>query len=369
MSASFSPVTAHNDIAWDVLIDNIRAGKTILFLGSELFNRDNKRLEQQLAEVIGVGTNQNIQAYPDGLYLFRGSSDILSYSRIKGYFKQDFTELSPILDLIARIKFKIILSNTPDHQLLRAFKRQNLPHNFHFYYKRQPSPEIEPPAIDKPVLYNLLGDINVRESMILTYDDLYDYFESVMEHKSMPEILTEQIRDAYNYIFIGMPFERWHTQLLLRVLKQHVNKTTLKYAANFSYDSAIQTFCQDQFNITCVPTDIKGFVEELFKRCEAAKLTKDLPDTPPQYFVDKCLKMVAEDLLKEVLAELSDYLDSKNPTASEAIDFVINLSGRLANLERRVAKNLIAEAESLVERAKIREATLDFLNENKALLI
>lgn len=369
MNASFSPVQAHSQIEWDVLIENIRSGKTILFLGSELFHDGDKRLDEQLFEAIGAANNANIQTYPDGLYHFRGSSDIMSYSRIKQFFKRDFTELSGSLDKLARIKFKIVLSNTPDHQMVRAFKRQNLPHNFYFYYKRQPSPDIEPPSIDKPILYNLVGDINIRESMVLTYDDLYDYFESVMEHRSMPEILKEQIRDAYNYIFIGMPFERWHMQLLLRVFRQHVNKSALKYAANHSFDTKIQTFCQDQFNITCVPTGIKGFVDELFSRCEAANLVKALPNAPPQYFADKCSDLVKADKLKEVIAELSDHFDSKHPTENDAIDFILNQSGRLANLERRISKNLMSEADASLERAKIREAIISFLQDNKALLV
>ena len=369
MNASFSPVQAHNQIEWDVLIENIRSGKTILFLGSELFNQGDKRLDEQLADVIGIENNANIQAYPDGLYHFRGNSDFLSYSHIKKYYKRDFPDLSASLNQLARIKFKIILSNTPDHQMVRAFKRQNLPHNFYFYYKRQPSPEIELPSADKPILYNLVGDINVRESMVLTYDDLYDYFESVIEHRSIPEILKEQIRDAYNYIFIGMPFERWHMQLLLRVFRQHVNKSALKYAANHCFDTKIQTFCQDQFNITCVPTNIKSFVDELFSRCEAANLVKALPNAPPQYFADKCTELVKADKLQEVITELSDHFESKHPSESDAIAYIFAQSGRLSGLDRKVGKNLISEAEALLERAKIREATLSFLRDYKSLLI
>jgi hypothetical protein len=64
MNASFSPVQAHSQIEWDVLIENIRSGKTILFLGSELFHDGDKRLDEQLFEAIGAANNANIQTIP-----------------------------------------------------------------------------------------------------------------------------------------------------------------------------------------------------------------------------------------------------------------------------------------------------------------
>jgi hypothetical protein len=355
-----------NEEDWDSILDNIEAGKTILCLGAEIYSNNNNTLIEQLRDALQVESNPNIKSYDDGLFHFKGGSDIKYYTQIKRFYEQEFPDLETIYDKIVRIQLPIILSINPDHRLRTAFERAGLSADYHFYFRRNPAPQLEEPTVNKPLIYNLLGDIKKRESMVLTYNDLFDYFQSIVEHRSMPQNIKERIHDAYNLIFIGLPFDKWYMQLLLRVLEQHTNDA-LKFAVNHANNERISTLCRDQFKITCVPTNIPEFVEELYIRCEKANLLRGKKAALSSY--ERWKSMIKrEDKLSEVIDEMSEYFETHHPNDKEENNLLIQLSGKLVSLGRRISKGAISEPDAKVERALIRNAVVEFLeNEVKSL--
>ncbi|MEZ4828476.1 MAG: SIR2 family protein [Bacteroidia bacterium] len=343
-------------IEWEAIIENISSGRTILCLGPELLTRDGKSIDELLREAVGP----QAKAYDDGLFYF-GGSDIVAYSKIKRLYQQPFPELEEILEKIARIPFQILIPLTPDHHLEKSFENQQFAFQHATYVRRKSAPEIADPTRDLPLIYHLLGEIEQRESLVLTHDDLYDFFESVIEHRSMPELLQSRIKEAYNYIFIGLPFEKWYMQLLLRVLGQHTNKNALKYAANHAFDTGIQAFCYEQFNILCVPDHIGDFVTELHNRCEAEGLLRGSGGPSPLKTIAKGL--VGKDKLREALDKLLDHYETELPGDSESMNFLLSLSARLTRLEDKVGRGSIDSRDANVERAQIRDSLLDFISQ------
>lgn len=210
-----------NEIAWEVIMDSIQDSKAILIIGGEIFNHNGKNLDVLLREAVG----SHAKAYADGLFHFKGGGLILSYSAIKRFYNQSFEHVSKVLDKITQIPFHIIFSATPDDQIRQAFIRQKLPFSYDFYFKRQPAKAMPEITASKPLLYNLFGDLKERNSLVLTYDDLFDYFTSTSEGNSMSSLLKSEIRGANNFIFIGLPFDKWYVRLLLRVLEQHTQES------------------------------------------------------------------------------------------------------------------------------------------------
>ncbi|MDX2250102.1 MAG: SIR2 family protein [Bacteroidia bacterium] len=341
-------------VEWEAILENISSGKTIVCLGPELLNREGKRLDTLLREAAGG----QAKTYDDGLFYF-GGSDIVAYSKIKRLYQQPFPGLEEILEKIARIPFQIIISLTPDHHLEKAFENQQFAFQHATYVRRKSAPDITPPSHETPLIYHLLGEIEQRESLVLTHDDLYDFFESVIEHRSMPELLKSRIKEAYNYIFIGLPFEKWYMQLLLRVLGQHTNKNALKYAANHAFDTGIQAFCYEQFNIVCVNDQIEKFVEELHQRCEDLGILRG--NKGESSLKTGVLALVKQDRLREAVDKLLDYYETHFPNDSEALNFLLSLSARLTRLENKVGLGSISFENAQVERAKILEDISDFI--------
>ena len=348
-------------IEWDTLLDNIASGRAILCLGAELFTFDGVHLDERLRQAAGP----QVKAYEDGLFYFGSGSDIVAYSKIKRAWQQPVPGLEDLLAQVARLPFQVLISLTPDRLLQQAFEKQDLPYQHAVYVRRKPAPEIQPPGPALPLVYQFLGELEQRESLVLTHDDLYDFFESVIEHRSMPELLKTRIREAYTLVFLGLPFDKWYMQLLLRVLGQHSNKNALKYAANQALDQQTQAFCYEQFNILSVPAQVAPFVAELHQRCEAAGLLRGSgASASPKA---RLLAFLKQDRLREALDELLDRYESLQPPDTEALNLLIGLSGRLSRLEQKLGLGSIAHEHAQVERAQIRAGLLSFLQETPGL--
>lgn len=350
-------MTSEINIEWDFILDNIQADRTILCLGAELFSNTIGKLDVHLRQAIG--NTPDVRYYDDGLFNFKNSSDLFSHLKIKKFYNQDFPELAAILNKIAQIRFSTIISLNPDMQLNKAFDHQGFMYEYAFHHPKITADELAKPTCDEPLIYNLLGNIDVRESMVLTHEDLFEFLESAVEGKSISNTLKGKVKLASNFIFIGMPFDKWHTQLLMRVLQKDVNKKALRFAANHAKDERIEMLCQDEFNIICVPTNIADFVNELYERCKTANLLRG--STNEVNYHDKWLNMVKQDSLEEVLEQMLEYFENIQTPDEDTVNQLINLSGRLTNLNKKLIKGTISNENASLERAQIRDVIVQFL--------
>mgnify|MGYP002399710325 CR=1 FL=1 len=357
-------------VDWDFVLDTIRDERCVLFLGPEVFaNPDGEKLEAQLARYLGVPDNPDIHKYypDDALFFFQSGAKKtrISYS-IKRFYHQPFPHAEKLLEKLAEIPFHFIMSLTPDRLLYDVFDKKNLKYKSDFYYKNQPAdPDAKAPTASNPLIYNLLGNIDVQESLILTHDDLYDYFESIFRGKSLSEIYKNHLKQASNFIFIGLQFDKWYMQLLLRILYLHNDKAAfMRYAASEGMTDEVKTLCLEQFNINFISKDISGFVDELYKRCKDADLLR-LENDPTSSPVNTWISMLAKGKIDDVLEQFAVFLD-KSGTAGQALyNDLLNLMGRWGMLQQKVNRGTIGEQESSIETNKIRESLLHLLNTAK----
>ncbi len=345
-------------VEWDSILDNLSTGRTIFCLGAEIFSSSGVSLDAQLRQA--VGESPNVRIYNDGLFYFRGAGDLTSHTKIKKFYNGEFPELVAILEKIAQIKCSVIISMNPDRHLEAAFKKLNLPYQYAYHFPRNPAAELEEPTADSPLIYNLMGDINSRESMVLTQEDVFACIESFVEGRSLSPVVKERVKAANNFIFLGLPFEKWYMQLLMRVVQKETNKIALRYAANNAFDDETQTFCLDQFNIACVPNQISDFVGELHERCAQAGLLRNA-DAQSALWYDRWLNLLKRDDLLDLLDKMTEFFEKNRPDDADNIGFLVQQTGRLSNLERREAKGSIDSRDAGVERASIRDAIESFL--------
>ncbi len=92
--------------------------------------------------------------------------------------------------------------------LKKYFEEKKLDFNFDFYNKKQNPQAIEKPTRDKPLIYNLFGNVEFEGSLVLTYDDLFNYLISIFGKQELHKDLRMELRTARMILFLGFKFEK-----------------------------------------------------------------------------------------------------------------------------------------------------------------
>lgn len=265
-------------IDWKFIVKSIEKQKCILFLGPELFRaKDNSRSRQQeFFENLAIKNPQKILSYNhDGFFLFSSPEEKTRlFKEIKDFFEERNDE--DIIQKIAEIPFHVAVSINPDISLKRFFIQKNYPHAFDFFDKNLKKDIQETPTAKKPLLYNLFGSITNLETLILTHNDLFEYFRAFMGNNILPQELRTALDKADNYIFLGFQFDKWYVQLMLSLLKLNdPNSNFERYASANSISNDIKTLCIKQYNIQFIGADNNVFINTLYQKCKDANLLRD----------------------------------------------------------------------------------------------
>lgn len=373
MSKPLNYLETNSDIDWDFILETIRDGKCIIFTGPEVFtDLEDQRIEDKLATFLFSEANNEIQTYyqKDHLFLFSSrSAQTKTFYKIKNFYANSFSEASYLYKKIAEIPFHLIINTTLDKYISQVFLEAGLKHRFQYYWKKKaPDSSFKIPTAHAPLIYNMLGSIESQESTVLTHNDLFEYLESVFSGNSMPEQLKLHLKTAKNFLFLGIPFEKWYMQILLRVLYIHNDYDFVKYASNMSIGDELKAFCLEQFHIEFVPNKIREFIDELHSRCKNAGLLRNLDQQSNQESgVDRIIDLLAEDRIDEVLNELKDYLLLFDLEDSELMDGVVLVSNKYNRLNKRIYQGLIDDKEAMLQSNVLRKELLELLKEAKTL--
>ena len=358
--------TSKANIDWDIIIQTIREEKCILCLGPEIFtDADGRKLEGQLATEFDIPNNPDIRNYypQDGLFLFSTEeSKTRFYYKLKRFFDGNFPRTENLLEKIARIPFHLIISLTPDNLLCRVAEHQGLPCKQDFYWKnRSPVSSAKMPGRQAPLVYNMFGSIHERDSLVLTYQDLFDYFDSILGARSMPTELKKIISETDNFIFLGIQFERWYMQLLLRILSKYNDKDSfLRYASSLSVDEQIAVFCKEQFRITFVQENIHEFIGQLLEECQKEGLERQA-GAQPSSVLKGIRTLIGKADTDNAIRKLKEFLEQCGEPAEELCDEAILLAERNNRLQRRIRNGSIDERDAEVKRNQMTEAMLGII--------
>lgn len=359
------------DVDWDIIVQTIKEEKCILCLGPEIFTEsENRKLEDLLNDSL-IESNPDIRNYypGDGLFLFNSEEGKTRfYYKLKRFYDQSFPATEELLAKLARIPFHLIITVTPDELLNRAFSNQNLPYKNDFYWKnRTPSTSTKLPNQQLPLIYNIFGSVTERDSLVLTYQDLFDYFDSIFGARSMPTELKKIISETDNFLFLGIQFEKWYMQLLLRILARYNTKDSfLRYAASLNVEDQVVTFCREQFRITFVREKIPAFVEKLLGECRKEGLVREPRDKQPSVIAG-IRKQIEKADLESALVRLRSFLDSYGEAAENLCDEVILLTERNNRLSRRLRNGTIDERDADLKRNQITETLLGIIRQAEPL--
>ncbi|MCO6480738.1 MAG: hypothetical protein J5I94_29120 [Phaeodactylibacter sp.] len=357
----------NSSVKWNALLDAIEREKCILCIGPGIFtDKKGQKLEEQIISYLKKNgeLDEDITCYPDGLFYFKRDAkrnNILA--DISRFYQQKFPEVEKIFRQMAHIPFNLILFLTPDNKYAQIAELEELPVNSDFYFKKQPPRIKGRPTREHPVAYNLFGSFDDDESIILTYDDLFDFMQSTFEGNSMSDEMRLLIKNARHFICLGLPFDKWYMQLLLRILEMHSNKRLTKYASNaIQHDQETLTFYQDQFDITFVPKDIAAFINELHQECRQGGLIRKKAAGQVSA-KDEIRQLIASNKLARAMDKLEGHLTAAGGRAEELKDKLAHLRRRLRMNQEDRDKGLIDEKDYQMVMNRITQMLLNFVNE------
>lgn len=357
-------------IDWNITIKTILQEKCILVVGPEVFTVDQNPIEKQLRDSLMISSDNAITEYEDGLYFFKEPSYKTRFCyRLEDFYENKFETTKGLFDKLARIPFHFILNLTPDKLLFSTLHESDNNYDYDFYWKNHP-PSIEKfsPSKNQPLVYNMFGSIDEHESLVLTHNDLYDYFESIFQSQSMHNNLKCNIRDANNLVFLGVRFDRWYMQILLRILYLHTNKKILKYAANLNIEDNIRTLCYDHFRISIIPAKIDEFIDKLYEECDKQGVLKKLGDEQKTYGLaqrkNNIKQLLAADNIEESIDEIYDLVKvHSEPDKEELENLLLIIQGRRTRLQKKIMEGGTDNATITRDENRIRTDLLNLVNQ------
>ena len=281
--------------ALDLLIEQIKIGDCILFLGAGVHapppqnsqftysdaNRPlvGKELAHKLAEESGYR-----KEFPDETYLDLQRVS-LNIEMTQGLGRRYLVDLldkylrkgkkpSPALNILAELPFKIIVTTNYDSLLETALYSngkdpQILIYNPDFTqitqdFDGEPTPE-------RPFIFKIHGDLNHRESLVITDEDYINFIQRMSQKdllNPIPSTISYRMQRWY-ILFIGYGFADYNLRLLFRTLR--FNKDRAKLPETFSLDTdpdplIIKVYQYVKQYITFVMEDLWIFLPWLYRK-------------------------------------------------------------------------------------------------------
>ncbi len=253
----------------------------MLFIGPDAtINYGNADRQSDFLKELAAKNPDNILAYheSDGFLVYDDvSSKDLFYPALRKFYQQPLP--NPLLEKLAQVPWHVAITVTPDLSLNEAFNRQGLAYSHQYYVTKTPSTLKEPPTMERPLLYNLLGCVLQDESLITSHFDLFDTVQSILVHKNLPPEIVNMLGSAQtrNVVFLGFQFDKWYYQLVLYLLQLKSNLKGRLAASVAPPDKLDQLVLSAQYKINFISGDLENFIDTLWSKFSAAELRKPQP--------------------------------------------------------------------------------------------
>lgn len=334
----------------------------MLLIGPEMLKVGNKSLMTCVYEQIAQAYDHEIKYLEDvGLLLFQDDTDKLD---LPGDVRELYNKMeiqTEVFKKILEIPFSLILSLTPDNLLSEAAYRYGVPHEAaHFRHNGMASTLEYNPCKERPLFYNLFGDLNDEESLILDYEDLYEFLRKVLGSPGLPEKIRIQLERAKSFFFIGFDFQKWYTQLILQLItgkgRRGARKVAIKNKA-FTNDRT-ENFVISQFKLNFLDKK-RPFLDELYEIFQEAgslrklgtRLTEDA-----RTLSQNIRRLIGKGELQEALKLLTRLTIGK-ASYNEAV----SLSSNYEILQAEIRKGIVRSEDKDVRNNRIINAALELL--------
>jgi hypothetical protein len=356
-------MTAFDAPEWDKkfnhLFNDIQRENCVVLVGPEAVKIGDRPLRNALRDHLQRSNPDDIAHFyeRDGFFLFSEAS--FSKGDVQREVVLFYKKLQLGLDVpeelllqLARLRVHLVLSINPDNFLSEVASKYGIEHQSAFFQHGGAGVEevAEKPTKAEPLFYNLCGSLQQDSSLVLDYDDLFRLLSSLLGSPGLPPKLAWELRQAKHFLFVGFDFDKWYSQLLLRLLSGE--KAIRKFAIDASVKTEnTTTFLVKQFNIEFVENE-QAFLDSFFRRAEAAGLMRDIP----QQHGSEALRIAQLLRSGNVLSAL-EHLRA-NPRSEQA---AVILLAKYRDLKDREARKTIYPQDYEVQYSRIVDAVQEAL--------
>lgn len=236
------------------IANDILQQRCVLLIGPELLHVGGLPVSEALQQFLQTKHPRLLQSVfaREGLYKFRDETakKRAQTDAVPQFFREAQPDEAALSKLLA-IPFHLILQATPDTFLSDRALAHSVHHELrHFCGGGKPVEPVELPTAEAPLFYNLCGTADRFDSMVLDYDDVYEYLKSVFSQPGLPQNLRTALDGANTFLFLGFHLEKWYTQLLIRWVSDV--KGAERYADRFEpgeKDPDLSEFVRRHLNI------------------------------------------------------------------------------------------------------------------------
>lgn len=210
---------------------------------------------------------------------------------------------------ISEIPFDLILSTYPFDLVHEVFEENQIDHQFDYYSYMQESAPLRNFSKEYPLVYNLFGSVQHKESMVISLDRLYQFIFGILGVRQLPKLIQDKVQQASHLVFLGFSFDDWYMKLLLRVLKVHEKEISYAHPSRPSgLGKQNRRFFESNFKVTFLDKKIDEFVSGLHGLCDEEDiLRKGSPVIAGSQYEDLLL-LTEQYRLEEVLVKLDDMI-------------------------------------------------------------
>jgi hypothetical protein len=257
--------------------------KSVLVIGPGIYQDNNGGIKEYASKYAKLN-NGLVQKYFEQYHLFMPkthNSGILIQQDFADFYKGKYIDtMKDLYFKISQIPFPLVISLNPDHTLISCFNKLKMEHNVtdDFYKQGKNNLKNKTPSKKYPYVLNLVGSASDPESLILTFDDLFDYLKNILMGNDIPASIRVFIQKARHIVFLGVEFDKWYFQLLVKLLIKFEGKyKALRYAVPIisrDDDDNVSCICEKCFEITFIDHEIKSFINELYYHSFKHKINK-----------------------------------------------------------------------------------------------
>ena len=274
---------------WDLIIEDIQNQKCIVIVGPDIIEYDgypsffeavsnelidNKYISQSFVEeqLFQIKISNPVRAKAE-------KNDGIRHiaKAMQRVIEQNQTKLDAIAELLKKLPSQLILSLIPEEATFSRILQTPV----RYYHKNKTSEKeaLPPLSPDSPTVYNILGSLSQSESLVFTYDDLFEYIFSILGDNRLPQELQIALKSAERFIFLGVNFNKWYMHLLLKLLAS--DKNVLAIDAHIP--EASRTFIMNRLSLEMMDYTPSAFLDKLTCNCHGALKPKE--DTSPKTVV------------------------------------------------------------------------------------
>ncbi|AYL93851.1 toll/interleukin-1 receptor domain-containing protein [Mucilaginibacter celer] len=304
------------------ILAELKQKRCVLVIGPELGDHDEPSFFERLCEALprldfdhksldGASAVSEYTFLNEELIQIKAGTEPWLSTLVKWFYEEQ-TWLDEPLRKISQIPFSMIISLMPDGRLKRIFDEQQLPYTFNYCPIDKVRPVTETTSADAPLIYHLIGNLEEKE-VVLTFENMFALLKNVLKN-DLPTVVQKTLAEAKSVVFLGVRYERWHTQLLLRYIKtlDGINVTITKdtklekdalgkkSVENDQTAKNSSVFVRNRLNLGLLNDNPIGFLDRLYDCCRQQNLLKQPQVT--SYLASIFLsyshenKMIADDL-------------------------------------------------------------------------